>query len=135
MQEHTQICKELEGTLCAVDSLSARLQRLAELCEASSGAERGPSCKALLLRLAEQCASVASADVSVLMDCPVSSVNRSLMLLHIFLLKYASDELMAGLRALARFCRKLWSTARRSETVMTQSGMLPCMHARSAPWS
>lgn len=62
MQEHTQICKELEGTLCAVDSLSARLQRLAELCEASSGAERGPSCKALLLRLAEQCASVASAD-------------------------------------------------------------------------
>ena len=62
MQEHTQICKELDGTLCAVDSLSGRLQRLAELCEASSGAERAPSCRALLLRLAEQCASVASAD-------------------------------------------------------------------------
>ena len=62
MQEHTQICKELDGSLCAVDSLSGRLQRLAELCEASSGAERGPSCRALLLRLAEQCASVASTD-------------------------------------------------------------------------
>lgn len=62
MQEHTQICKELDGTLCALDSLRGRLQQLAEFCEATSRAEQGPSCRALLLRLAGQCASVASAD-------------------------------------------------------------------------
>ena len=81
MQEHTQICKELDGTLCGVDSLSGRLQRLAELCEASSGAERGPSCKALLLRLAEQCTSLASADAP-------STPSRACQVRRILLLSF-----------------------------------------------